>query len=147
MAQMQMINENCLAVCGGIRGNVEKEHQLFNDIHLLDLKTMQWSEPRTGGTLPCPRYAHSLAFRIEEKTEVIVFGGMQGRDVPAKPDIHVLREIVNEEGKNWYVVTADDKEEETKVKTEVQHSETVIADQKRKIGDLEASIRQLRESM
>ena len=145
--QMQMLTETCLVICGGIRGGFNKEHQLYNDIHLLDLKTMQWSEPRTGGTFPSPRYAHALAFRVESQTEILIFGGIQAKNTLTNTDIHILREIGSEEEKNWYLVTAENKEDETRVRIDVQRAETVIAEQKRKIGDLEANIRQLRESM
>lgn len=145
--QMQMINESCLVVCGGIRGSFDKENRLFNDLHLLDLKTMQWSEPKTGGTLPAPRFAHCLSFRSDGQIEIVVFGGIQAKNALTPIDIHVLRENSTEAEKNWYIVTVEDKQEEEKVKKELQQSESIISEQKKKIGELEANIRKLRESV
>jgi len=145
--QMEMLNENCLLIAGGLRGGIDKETKVYNDLFLLDLKTMQWSEPRAGGTLPSPRYVHSLAFRTEPRIEILIFGGLMPKHTPTNIDIYVMHEIDKEEQKNWYIVTADQKEEDAKVRNQVLQVENTIAEQKRKIGDLEASIRKLRESM
>lgn len=144
---MQMLTESSLVISGGIRGGFDKEHKLYKDLHILNLKTMEWSEPRTGGSFPSARYAHLLATSGECKARVIVFGGLQQNCRAAGIDVFALRENSEEETKNWYVVTAEDKEEERKTREKVHRAENTIFEQKRKIGDLEASIRFLKQSM
>jgi hypothetical protein len=89
--QMQMLNESSVIVSGGISNGLDGEQRLFNDLFVLDLKSMQWVEPRTGGTFPSPRYAHTLALHGEEETEVVIFGGIQAKNALTVVDIHVLR--------------------------------------------------------
>jgi hypothetical protein len=45
------------------------------------------------------------------------------------------------------VVTAEDKEDKAKSQKELLQAEATIAEQKRKVGELETNIRKLRESM
>lgn len=145
--QMQMLTESSIVISGGIRGGFDREHKTYKDLHILNLKTMEWSEPRTGGSFPSPRYAHLLATSNESNARIIVFGGLQYNHKQTGIDIFVVRENLKEEEKNWYIVTAEDKEEEKKTLEKVQRAENVIFEQKRKIGDLEASIRSFKESM
>jgi|EP00927_Polykrikos_kofoidii_P077508 Ras-related protein Rab-1A len=46
----------------------------LNDIHWLDLKSMQWTSPQVAGQAPPPRYAHKLMVGTDET--IFVFGGV-----------------------------------------------------------------------
>jgi len=145
--QMQMLSESSMVISGGIRGGFDKEHRLYKGLHILNLKTMEWSKPRIGGSFPSPRYAHLLATSNEPNAPIILFGGLQYNHKPTGIDIFVVRQNLKEAEMNWYIVTVEDKEEEKKTQERVQRAENTIFEQKRKIGDLEASIKSFKESM
>mmetsp|Transcript_19127 Transcript_19127/g.45041 ORF Transcript_19127/g.45041 Transcript_19127/m.45041 type:complete len:586 (-) Transcript_19127:82-1839(-) len=55
----------------------------LDDLHWLDLKSMQWTSPNCSGTAPSPRFAHKMIRGSEE--QLIVFGGSRsssGAEVP-----------------------------------------------------------------
>lgn len=57
----------------------------LNDVHTLDIEENTWIEPRTRGTPPEPRYAHSAAL---VGNRVVYFGG-KGKEAALR-DLHAL---------------------------------------------------------
>ncbi|GLT71601.1 hypothetical protein SLA2020_436070 [Shorea laevis] len=64
-----LIGNEKLVIFGG---SGEGEANYLNDLHILDLKTMQWTSPMVQGDIPVPRDSHS-AVAIGNK--VFVYGG------------------------------------------------------------------------
>lgn len=54
-------------------GGEDRHRRLLNDVHVLDLETMTWSELKTGQTLPAPRFDHVAAVHVERY--LLIFGG------------------------------------------------------------------------
>jgi Ras-related protein Rab-1A len=48
----------------------------LNDLHWLDLRSMQWNSPACNGEPPCPRYAHKMIHGPDD--QLLVFGGSTG---------------------------------------------------------------------
>ncbi|GLT38530.1 hypothetical protein SLA2020_127740 [Shorea laevis] len=67
-----LIGDDKLLIFGG---SGEGEANYLNDLHVLDLKTMQWTSPQVKGNIPVPRDSHS-AVAIDNK--VFVYGGDSG---------------------------------------------------------------------
>lgn len=65
-----VINNNVFIVFGGYGG--PEGHTKFDEINLLHLDTMTWSQPEVTGTMPPGVYAHS-SFSMGDK--LIVYGG------------------------------------------------------------------------
>ncbi|XP_068648393.1 acyl-CoA-binding domain-containing protein 4 [Aristolochia californica] len=106
-------------------GGEGKLRQLFNDLHVLDLDTMTWSEVKTMQTPPAPRFDHVAAVNAERY--LLVFGGSSHST--CFNDLHVLDlqtmewsqpqiqgEVVTARAghagaiieKNWYIVGGGD---------------------------------------
>jgi hypothetical protein len=66
------VSGNRLIVFGGL----SQEGKRLNDIHVLDLTTLTWSQLEVRGTLPSPRLGHSCVM-LGSKV-MIVFGGYGG---------------------------------------------------------------------
>lgn len=64
-----VMGDSILVVFGG---SGEGEGNYLNDVHVLDLKTMQWTSPEVKGDLPPARDSHA-AVAIDNK--LIVYGG------------------------------------------------------------------------
>lgn len=56
-------------------GSGEGGANYLNDVHVLDLKTMEWSSPDVRGTAPAPRDSHSA---VAVGNRLFVFGGDSG---------------------------------------------------------------------
>lgn len=65
-------NDEKLIVFGG---SGEGEANYLNDLHVLDLKSMEWSSPRVKGDIPAPRDSHSS---VAMGNRLFVFGGDSG---------------------------------------------------------------------
>lgn len=56
-------------------GSGEGEANYLNDLHILDLKTMEWSSPEVKGSIPAPRDSHSS---VAVGNRLFIFGGDSG---------------------------------------------------------------------
>lgn len=59
---------NLMYVFGGNDGN-----RLFNDLHVFNIDTWQWSSPMTSGDTPPPRAGHTATVVADDF--MLVFGG------------------------------------------------------------------------
>lgn len=64
-----MVGRDRMVVFGG---SGEGDANYLNDLHILDLKTMRWSQPDAKGDLPVPRDSHS-AVAVDNK--IFIYGG------------------------------------------------------------------------
>mmetsp|Transcript_33197 Transcript_33197/g.71171 ORF Transcript_33197/g.71171 Transcript_33197/m.71171 type:complete len:590 (-) Transcript_33197:147-1916(-) len=55
----------------------------LGDLHLLDVRSKQWSCPTASGQAPPPRYAHKMIYGPNQ--QLFVFGGMEGAALQANP--------------------------------------------------------------
>jgi len=62
-------SKHSLVFFGGIYGYAK----MLNDLHLLDLKTMKWEKPLTGGKTPDPRAWHCSCLN---RNYLFIYGGM-----------------------------------------------------------------------
>jgi len=76
-ATAELIGNKVYVFGGGGFDSNWKEACLFNDLHVLDLKTMEWSAPETFGTPPCPRAGHTSSV-LSGDTIIIHAGGNLG---------------------------------------------------------------------
>ncbi|KAK4424527.1 Rho GTPase-activating protein gacHH [Sesamum alatum] len=67
-----VIGDEKLVVFGG---SGEGEANYLNDLHILDLKNMEWSSPEVRGNVPAPRDSHSS---VAVGNRLFVFGGDSG---------------------------------------------------------------------
>lgn len=72
-----------LAVFGGTNGAKK-----VNDLHILDLRTKEWSKPTCKGTPPCPRESHTATLFGEDR--LVIFGGSGEGEANYLNDVHVL---------------------------------------------------------
>jgi N-acetylneuraminic acid mutarotase/ElaB/YqjD/DUF883 family membrane-anchored ribosome-binding protein len=78
---------NRLIVFGGL----SQEGRRLNDLHVLDLKTMTWSQPQISGQPPSPRLGHVSAILQLSRTVLAIFGGYGGPDGHTKfNDLYLL---------------------------------------------------------
>ncbi|KAL8090335.1 hypothetical protein AgCh_039707 [Apium graveolens] len=54
-------------------GGEDKSRRLLNDVHVLDLETMSWSDLETTQTSPAPRFDHTAA--VHGGRYLLIFGG------------------------------------------------------------------------
>jgi len=59
-------------------GGCDEEERAMNDLYFLDLATTTWSTPATTGTVPTPRYGHSVSL-LPAVRKVVVMGGTNGK--------------------------------------------------------------------
>eukprot|EP00741_Cyanophora_paradoxa_P009306 tig00000144_g9014.t1 len=62
----------------------------FNDVHILDIETLQWQRPIVGGNAPESRWGHSA---VIVKDKILIFGGYSSTRVEGNTffsDFHVL---------------------------------------------------------
>lgn len=67
-----VVGDEKLIVFGG---SGEGEANYLNDLHVLDLKSMEWSSPEVRGSVPAPRDSHSS---VVVGNRLFVFGGDSG---------------------------------------------------------------------
>ncbi|XP_011092156.1 acyl-CoA-binding domain-containing protein 4-like isoform X2 [Sesamum indicum] len=67
-----VVGDEKLVVFGG---SGEGEANYLNDLHILDLKNMEWSSPEVSGNVPAPRDSHSS---VAVGNRLFVFGGDSG---------------------------------------------------------------------
>ncbi|KAL0454637.1 UNVERIFIED_CONTAM: Rho GTPase-activating protein gacHH [Sesamum latifolium] len=67
-----VVGDEKLVVFGG---SGEGEANYLNDLHILDLKNMEWSSPEVSGDVPAPRDSHSS---VAVGKRLFVFGGDSG---------------------------------------------------------------------
>ncbi|KAK6143847.1 hypothetical protein DH2020_024195 [Rehmannia glutinosa] len=67
-----VVSDEKLVVFGG---SGEGDANYLNDLHILDLKNMEWSSPEVRGNLPAPRDSHSS---VAVGNRLYVFGGDSG---------------------------------------------------------------------
>ena len=70
------INKRYLMIYGGKNISVFKEEQKpgLNDMHLLDLETLEWQKVAMYGAPPSPRWGHCMC--TFNNDEAIIFGGV-----------------------------------------------------------------------
>ena len=77
-----------------------------NDIRTLDTDTMIWTRPKTSGSVPTARFAHSATL-LDNNTKLVIFGGWgkggcQSKDLINNPlaySVHIL-DLIN---LTWYI--------------------------------------------
>lgn len=67
-------------------GGEDKSRRLLNDVHVLDLETMSWSDLETTQTTPAPRFDHTAA--VHAGRYLLIFGGCSHSVFFS--DLHVL---------------------------------------------------------
>ncbi|KAL3843546.1 hypothetical protein ACJIZ3_000949 [Penstemon smallii] len=67
-----IVSDGKLVIFGG---SGEGESNYLNDLHILDLKNMEWSSPEVRGNVPAPRDSHSS---VAVSNRIFVFGGDSG---------------------------------------------------------------------
>ncbi|KAG8363912.1 hypothetical protein BUALT_Bualt19G0071800 [Buddleja alternifolia] len=67
-----VVGDEKLVIFGG---SGEGEANYLNDLHILDLKIMEWSSPEVKGNIPAPRDSHSS---VVVGNRLFVFGGDSG---------------------------------------------------------------------
>merc|ERR1719316_2207476 len=70
------VARDTLVIFGG-SGNASFTEPL-NDLHLLDLSSMQWSSPVCSGEVPSPRYGHKMIHVEKPDDQLLLFGGTSG---------------------------------------------------------------------
>uniref|UniRef100_A0A3B6FLX0 DCD domain-containing protein n=2 Tax=Triticum aestivum TaxID=4565 RepID=A0A3B6FLX0_WHEAT len=73
-----------MLVFGGTNGNKK-----VNDLHVLDLRTKEWSRPPCKGTPPSPRESHTVT-TAAGGDKLVVFGGSGEGEGNYLNDVHVL---------------------------------------------------------
>ena len=61
-----------MVIFGGWNGE-----DFFNDVYVLDLEAMAWSQPKCSGPIPCPRQGHTS---IQISNNLLIFGGFYYQD-------------------------------------------------------------------
>ncbi|KAF0921213.1 hypothetical protein E2562_039319 [Oryza meyeriana var. granulata] len=72
-----------MMVFGGTNGSKK-----VNDLHVLDLRTKEWSKPVCKGTPPSPRESHTVTMASGDR--LVVFGGSGEGEGNYLNDVHVL---------------------------------------------------------
>jgi len=69
-------NHGCCGIGNKIvvQGGWDGGETAYNDLWVFDTSSFSWTQPRTAGFAPSPRYGHSLTF-IPSTGQVVVFGG------------------------------------------------------------------------
>ncbi|XP_015688232.1 rab9 effector protein with kelch motifs-like isoform X3 [Oryza brachyantha] len=74
-----------MMVFGGTNGSKK-----VNDLHVLDLRTKEWSKPACKGTPPSPRESHTVTLASSSGDRLVVFGGSGEGEGNYLNDVHVL---------------------------------------------------------
>ena len=93
--QMNILANTYLTISCGLQGGLTNETKIYQDFYLLNLNTMEWVEAKIAGTLPSPRYGHSLALSTE--FQAIIFGGVQNGHSLTNNDIFLIKENPDQE--------------------------------------------------
>ncbi|KAJ0972251.1 hypothetical protein J5N97_020210 [Dioscorea zingiberensis] len=72
-----------MIIFGGTNGS-----RKVNDLHILDLKTKEWTKPNCKGIPPSPRESHTATVVGEDK--LVIFGGSGEGEANYLNDIHIL---------------------------------------------------------
>ncbi len=146
--EMSLINEDNLLIYGGIKGNLNKIQNIYNDVYIMNLKELYWINTIIGGVTPNPKYAFSLCcnygckVNYEEGSsyEIFIMGGYEENSNDSYLQIYTISEI---DSKYDYFSSIKDinyKDESNKDNFLIQ-AEKNIDDYKEKIADLELNIR------
>mgnify|MGYP002386127622 CR=1 FL=1 len=57
-------------------GGLSQTQEYLNDLHILDLSSMNWSQPKISGKPPVPRESHTA---IVYNSKIVIYGGMNGQ--------------------------------------------------------------------
>lgn len=61
-----------------IFGGCDEDERALNDLYLLDIGSTTWTSPATTGSVPSPRYGHSVTL-LPAVRKVVVLGGTNGK--------------------------------------------------------------------
>jgi hypothetical protein len=84
---MVKLSNDYIAIYGGLNSGFQTQNpELLNDLYILNIDSMQWVHPVTGGMIPAPRYSFSMC-PGETGNEMYVFGGLGSDQIFVEPEV------------------------------------------------------------
>eukprot|EP01015_Nassula_variabilis_P033733 TRINITY_DN8160_c0_g1_i2.p2 TRINITY_DN8160_c0_g1~~TRINITY_DN8160_c0_g1_i2.p2 ORF type:complete len:307 (+),score=36.65 TRINITY_DN8160_c0_g1_i2:64-921(+) len=167
--KMIKITNDICCMFGGIGSSDEESRKgnsyFYNDIYFYSISEGYWSMPMTGGYAPTPRYGFGLdGFKIDNIGQILLLGG-KTNDSQIDQNLYLLEEIDPEDKKDNWVLKDRQQEQQyiqklkdsgiqvlkgqknipviPKSTIELSEAEKYLFDQKKELGEMETSIKQI----
>lgn len=158
--KMLPVKENIICLYGGVSSSDDNTKNnsiaMLSDFYLLNLDDGYWSNPIIGGYTPLPKTSFCISGNQSDFSAQIYLLGGKLRDSSIDYTLHILEEVDPSRGEVWSIKNEFSSTEvahsshlasndQAKVIKELAQAESLINEQKNRIGDLETMIRRVRE--